>query len=139
MDSPDGALQDSCPDREVLDEALDAEDLVPAVCPLVDFRGSCGAHATASENLLLRPISSSEKKHALWCAEPSTGTSGGFSSRQRSRARKQRGWNAQPGGRLISDGGAPVIGWSHSSSSVSFGRLFISPIVYGCRGGREDG
>ena len=38
---------------------------------------------------------------------------------------------------MISDGGAPGIGRSHSSSSVNFGRLSIKPIVYGCRGERK--
>ena len=67
---------------------------------------------------------------------PSIGRSGGTSSRHRSRPceRKQRGWNAQPGGRLMSDGGCPGIGRSHSSSSVSFGSESMRPIVYGCLG-----
>ena len=32
-------------------------------------------------------------------------------------------------GRWMSEGGAPVMGSSHSSSPVSFGKLFIRPIV----------
>src|SRR4029077_14408876 len=67
VDVPDRALQDSRADREVLDQVLDAEDLLAGVRPLVDGLGrSLGTHATApSENLDLRPISSSEKKQAL--------------------------------------------------------------------------
>ena len=32
-------------------------------------------------------------------------------------------------GQTVASAGEPVMGSSHSSSSVSFGRLFISPIV----------
>ena len=63
VDVPDGALEDPGADREVLDEVLDAEDLLAAARALVDDRRSLGTHATdaSSENLVLRPISSSEK------------------------------------------------------------------------------
>ena len=69
VDLSDGALEDPGADREVLDEILHAENLGPAPRPLVDRLDGLGAHATASENLVLRPISSSEKWHAVRCAE----------------------------------------------------------------------
>ena len=62
VDVPHGALEEPGADREVLDEVLHAEDLVAGIRPLVDGCERLGAHATAdSENLDLRPISSSEK------------------------------------------------------------------------------
>ncbi len=47
---------------------------------------------------------------------------------------RQRGWNAQPDGRLISDGGCPMIGSRRVRSWSRRGRLDSSPSVYGCRG-----
>src|SRR5690242_266281 len=147
MHLADAPLEDARRDREVLVETLDAEDLAAFLGALVNLLLGrrclgclCGlAHApapTGSAAMPVRPSSSSAKWHAVRCAESSIGRSGGSSSRQRTRPceRKQRGWNGQPGGRLIRLGGWPGIGRSHSSSPVSFGRLSISPTVYGCRG-----
>ena len=138
MDVPDRALHDPGADREMLVEVFDAEDLLAALGPLVDARGRLGAHATASENLDLRPISSSEKWHALSCPAPSTGFSGGTSCLQRSRARKHRGWNGQPGGRLMSEGGAPVMGSSHSSSPGQLRQAVHEPDRVGMPRRSED-
>ena len=57
----------------------------------------------------MRPSSSSAKWQAERCSASPIGRSGGSSSRQRTRPceRKQRGWNGQPGGRLIRLGGCP--------------------------------
>ena len=61
VDLADGALEDPGTDREVLDEMLRAEDLLAGLRPVLDAGHRLGAQATASENLDLRPISSSEK------------------------------------------------------------------------------
>ena len=52
-------------------------------------------------------------------------------------ARGQRGWNAQPGGGLSSDGGKPGMP-RRTAFSSSDGRLAISSWVYGCIGVGED-
>ena len=145
----DAPLEDAGRDREVLDETLDAEDLAAFLGALVNLllgRRCLGrlAHASGSDGLdelagaSLELLGEVARRQML--ASRPIGRSGGSSSRQRTRPceRKQRGWNGQPGGRLIRLGGWPGIGRSHSSSAVSFGRLSISPTVYGWRGVAED-
>ena len=117
VDLSDGALEDPGADREVLDETLDAEDLLAASGPLVDRLEPARARRsrdTASENFDLRPISSSAKWHALRCSEPPAldRTSGGTSSRHCSRP--ARGSSADgtdsPAAGRSATAASPVIG-----------------------------
>src|SRR3954468_8409236 len=78
------------------------------------------------------PTSSPARQHAArW--PPSTSCSGGYSARQRSMARLQRGANAQPAGRLVSDGTMPGISFSRVSvlapNEITAGIEAISPRV----------
>ena len=109
VDVPDGALEDPGADREVLDEVLHAEDLARRVSARSWTAASASAtQATAvlrelglAPDQLLREVTRArvpgtavhrlERRILLACT--------------RSRARKQRGWNGQPGGRSIRDGG----------------------------------
>src|ERR1035437_3080831 len=61
-------------------------------------------------------------------------TSGGWRSLQMSSAQEQRGWNRQPTGRLVSEGGCPSIEYSRLSFRSSRGTELIRAIVYGCLG-----
>ena len=74
-----------------------------------------------------------------WSTEPATGSSFGSTRLCASRTYGQRGWNAQPGGRMISEGGRPSIGTSSSSRGVSSrGIERRSPHVYGCCGAAKS-
>src|SRR4051812_11325242 len=147
----DRALEEAGANREVLDEPLDAKDLVALVRLAVDVGrrggrfvgprrrrfGRLGHDAAPSAtSLLWWPSSSSAKWQAERCLSAPSDRSGGSTSRHSARPceRKQRGGNGQPGGRLIRLGGWPGIGRSHSSSTVMRGRLSIKPTVYGWRG-----
>jgi hypothetical protein len=64
MDLPDGALEEPGPNREVLDETLDPEEVVALVDPVVDRGVDAHETPTESANFEWRPISSSAKWHA---------------------------------------------------------------------------
>ena len=71
-------------------------------------------------------------------APPVTGASAGSTSRQLSTASGQRGANGQPGGRSVSEGGAPSIGASAPCAGRSTRGIAPSrPAVYGMRGAVE--
>src|SRR5260221_13421547 len=87
-------------------------------------QGSCVGHGAATV--------SAARQHAARCLPPNS-CSGGYSARQRSIARLQRGAKAQPGGRLVSDGTMPGISVSRASalasSEITAGIEAISPRV----------
>ena len=66
MDLADRALEDPGPDRKVLDETLDSEDLVALPGPVVDpdLAHSRPPPGAACANFDARPASSSEKWQA---------------------------------------------------------------------------
>ncbi len=152
IDAVDGAhradrvLEDAGLDREVLDQALDAEQRVvvahhvgrragsavrsplPSVTPRLE-RGRPG------DDVRLGQLLGEVAARSVVGASPigaAPGSPSGTATRPCESA--QRGWNAQPGGGVIRLGGWPGIGCSHSWSTSSRARLFIRPTVYGCRG-----
>ena len=64
-------------------------------------------------------VCAGSRQATSWSASPSTGSSFGSTRLCASRTNGQRGWNEQPDGRLISDGGRPSIGTSSSSRGES--------------------
>ena len=131
-------------DREVLDEVLDAEEIVAVRRRCGRGRLGNGGLPSASRSPRIRrcrPRSANEPQRAL----PRSGTptddrpaivaspSAGISVRHTARPCEwtQRGWNAHPGGGLMRLGGWPGIGSSRSWSMSTRARLFMSPIVYG--------
>ena len=83
--------------------------------------------------------SAASRQATSWSTEPATGSSLGSTRLCASRTYGQRGWNAQPGGRMISEGGRPSIGTSSSSRGVSSrGIERRSPHVYGCCGAAKS-
>src|SRR2546425_3466029 len=108
MHVPDLAAEDALPDGEVLLQVLDLEQ-----------RAVACAHATlASPEIVpsrsLRLSSTDSQQRSRWSGAASTRFFNSGSSWQRSNACGQRGRNLQPPGRLISEGGAPVIECSFS-------------------------
>src|SRR4029079_18884496 len=79
-----------------------------------------------------RATCSAARQHAAECL-PANSCSGGYSARQRSMARLQRGAKAQPGGRFVSDGTMPGISVSRASvvapNEITAGIEAISPRV----------
>ncbi len=104
----DRVLEHARLDREPLDEALDAEDLVRVSGSGVDGRlAHCLAHDSppdAPAGTRWAETSSAKWQAATWSPKS---RSGGTSVRQTARPcdTRQRGWNAQPGGGLIMLGG----------------------------------
>ena len=89
--------------REVLREVLDLDDRI----------ADGGAHApsprrTASRSAQSRRLASGSRWQASECP-PSIASSGGRILSQGSKRCGQRGWNGQPGGRWMTDGGRPSI------------------------------
>src|SRR5581483_11391010 len=120
-------------DREVL---LDAAKTDERLAGRIRLRGSAFAHLdahrrTRTSSWKMRSLSARDRWHAdAWC--PSIGISLGTSTLQRSNAYGQRGWNAQPGGTRISDGGSPLIGCRRSFVDESRREIEPSrPHVYG--------
>src|SRR5581483_2260535 len=116
VDVADVLLEDDpAGNREVLlDAAKPDQRLAGRICLRCRAFAHLDAHRRAmTSSWKMRSLSASDRWQAdAWC--PSIGISLGTSTLQRSNAYGQRGWNAQPGGTRISDGGNPLMGCRRS-------------------------
>ena len=144
---PTVRLKTARPDREVLDEVVDAKQVVPVRRRRWAPRVS---GAAVSVSLISRPRPRSERARSRAPRRSGRPTGGrrllrpcaareSRSGRRRVPASAtQRGWNAQPGGGFSRLGGCPGIGSRRARSESTRARLFMSPIVYGMPRRLED-
>ena len=140
----DGVAEEARLDREVLDEAVDAEEVASVRRAIarrfeaVDRLGGAHRRPRCQQRPAIErtELFGEVARGAVVGAASSVARSAGTSVRQTSRPCEctQRGWNAHPGGGLMRLGGWPGIGSSRSWSMSTRARLFMSPIVYGWRG-----
>jgi len=98
-------------------------------------RACSGGSPAANRCHSPRRVCALSRQATSWVGSPSTGSSSGTTRRCALRTNAQRGWNEQPDGKLMSDGGRPSIGTSSSSREESSRGMDRSrPHVYGCCG-----
>src|SRR3954453_12105477 len=121
---------------EVLRQVLELDERRAGVIDVARGRGGGLGHALASSVSVMRPFHSCcLRSNGRWHASgwpPAGATSGGRSLSHGSNRYGQRGWNAQPGGGVTSEGGDPTIGTSFASLRSIVGIDSRRPQVYGC-------
>src|SRR5690606_946598 len=107
------AREDAAPDGEVLAQVVDFEQCV-LIGRGVTQRAVGVTHALISDFR----SSSSQRTQRTWCPPP-VSSSGGIAALHFSCTKRQRGWKAQPSGRLSGLGTLPGMAWRRSWCSAA--------------------